>query len=475
MKEIETPIVPLRQSFYRTDASERLDWEALCGFVSVGFFMEDDTYFENWKVLKPGSRYVFDGTGNKVKETRQFRWYYEPRNISFDQVVDEFTDLFESIVDKQCNNKKIILPISGGLDSRCLAAAVKDKNVFGYSYSYQHGADDENKYASAVARVMAYNYQPFMIPQGYLWSRIEKLAEINQCYAEFTNPRQMSIYNQVKDFGDIFLLGHCGDLFFDGMGVNDALPQDQLKDLIVKKHLKPGGVELAERLWAAFSLPGNYSDYIRDRLHSTLSEVNIPQNANSTLRAHKTEYYIHRWSIINLSVFADQREISLPFTDDRMCKFICSIPEEYLNGRQIEIAYLKRKSKALAKIPWQKYDPCNLYTYKDFYSWKYLPLRAFRKMRRKFNAWSGQPLFNSNWQLQFLGPENNRNLKRWLLEEPYLANIIPADIVKHFYDSFQVNPKVYYHPVTMLLTLALFSKLKGEGKIKHQSVCDQRA
>ena len=51
------------------------------------------------------------------------------------------------------------------------------------------------------------------------------------------------------------------------------------------------------------------------------------------------------------------------FYDDRICKFIMSVPEKHLSGRQIQIEYIKKYAPKLAVIPWQDKAPYNLYNY----------------------------------------------------------------------------------------------------------------
>ena len=61
--------------------------------------------------------------------TCESNWYYEPKNISFNEAVMEFTDIFENIINVNTNGENIILPLSGGLDSRTLATALKKKKL----------------------------------------------------------------------------------------------------------------------------------------------------------------------------------------------------------------------------------------------------------------------------------------------------------------------------------------------------------
>ena len=55
--------------------------------------------------------------GNEINFNFKASWYFEPIEISFSNAVEKFTDIFETLILKKVKNKKIILPLSGGLDS----------------------------------------------------------------------------------------------------------------------------------------------------------------------------------------------------------------------------------------------------------------------------------------------------------------------------------------------------------------------
>jgi hypothetical protein len=151
--------------------------------------------------------------------------------------------------------------------------------------------------------------------------------------------------------------------------------------------------------------------------------------------------------------------MALPYYHDEMCKFICTVPEEYLSGRRIQIEYLKTKNEAVAKVPWQKFSPCNVYNYDRFYSFPFLVRRAFAKTKRV----ASEILFHNksdarNWELQFLGPGNEHSLKAYLFE-PSFSKFIPKAVTEDVYDQFKRSPAKNFHAVSMVLTLSLFNEL----------------
>ena len=138
-----------------------------------------------------------------------------------------------------------------------------------------------------------------------------------------------------------------------------------------------------------------------------------------------------------------------------MCQFSCTIPEHLLAGRKIQIKYILRKSSELAKVEWQDHRPFNLYKYNwDKGPWN-LPYRCFDKVKRMVRK---EKLIQRNWELQFLGKNNDAHVRHWLFENKKLNNLVPEPIVSDIYNRFQVDNVKYSHSISMLITLSLFSQ-----------------
>ena len=110
-------------------------------FCCYRFLLDKDTYYEDEVCLRAATKNTINDSGELIKSEPWFNWHYSPRQISFEQALEEFTSLFESIIEEQVKSQKIILPLSGGLDSRTQAAALRylNKDVFAYSYSFKNG------------------------------------------------------------------------------------------------------------------------------------------------------------------------------------------------------------------------------------------------------------------------------------------------------------------------------------------------
>lgn len=457
MPTIKTPIIPAYQQFVMVDAPHELDKKAICVFAATGFFLETDTYWKDKKVLPPASENIIDENGILIESKPWFEWHYSPRDISFETALEEFTSLFEQITSEQLHDKKVILPLSGGLDSRTQAVALAKmkKSVTAYSYSFK-GGFSESGIGKKIAKTCSFNFKEFTIESGYLWPKLEELASINECYSDFTHPRQMAVLDEFKNMEGTFSLGHWGDVLFD-RGAPEGTTEDQLLEIILKKIIKKGGMELATALWQEWGLEGNFESYLRGRIAVLLNKIKI-ENPSAKLRAFKSLYWAPRWTSVNLSVFESAHPISLPYYDDRMCEFICTVPEEYLADRKLQIAYIKQQSPALAKITWQDHKPFNLYTFEQNKSPNNLPYRIGNKLKRELKNKFGKPYIQRNWELQFLGMENDEKLQEQLFSEN-MHPFISKPLLAKFYNNFKtVNAVKYSHPLSMLLTLAVWRK-----------------
>ncbi|MCF6308040.1 MAG: asparagine synthase-related protein [Flavobacteriaceae bacterium] len=461
---MKTQIIPIKPTFAKvqknhsqSDLRRKLNKESICIFTAIGFFLDQDTYWKDEVVLPAASENKLDKNGILQESKPYFKWHYSPRNITFEQALEEFTELFHTIIEEQVGNKKVILPLSGGLDSRTQAVALKalGKEVHSYSYDFKEGYPETN-IAKQIAKVCGFEFQEFHIGKGYLWNSIEELATINNCYSDFTHPRQMAIINEFDAMGDVFSLGHWGDVLFDKM-VDRQLSSEEELQVIIKKIIVKGGMELATALWKQWGLEGNFENYLHHRIKNLLDKIEI-KNSSAKIRAFKSMYWAPRWTSVNLAVFSEKKPITLPYYDDRMCEFICTVPEKYLADRKLQIAYIKQQNPEVAKITWQSEKPFNLYTFQKNKSPYNLPYRVLNKLQRETKAILGKPYIQRNWELQFLGDENKKQLERYLFSDE-LKELVSEEIVQDFYRKFETQDQVQYsHPVSMLLTLALKMK-----------------
>jgi len=88
-----------------------------------------------------------------------------------------------------------------------------------------------------------------------------------------------------------------------------------------------------------------------------------------------------------------------------------------------------------------------------------LPIRLWKRLKRDGHRLLGHDLVLRNWELQFLGQQNEQSLEQWLFKNQKFKELVPVAIVKDTYEKFKTeNNQKHSHPLSMLLTLSLFSQ-----------------
>ncbi|MGO3183448.1 MAG: asparagine synthetase B family protein [Aequorivita sp.] len=452
MKTIKTPILPTHQQFVNIHAPHEMDKKAICIFAATSYFLGTDTYWKDIKVLPPAAINSIDENGFWVDSKPWFQWHYNPRDISFEETVSEFTQLFHTICNEQAGDDTVLLPISGGLDSRTQAVAFSKINnpVISYGYSFYNGYN-EGGIARQIANTLGFEYRDMTIQPGYLWSKIEELGQLLQFGTEFTHPRHMAVIDEFRKMKGTFSVGHWGDVLFDSPAPKD-LTEENAEEWLLKKVIVKGGQELAEALWKEWDIEGEFMVYLKQRIKEVWDAIPI-ENVTAKARAYLSSTRAVRWTNTGFPIFEATNPVQAPYYDDRMAEFICGIPEEFLADRKIQIAYLKAQSPEVAKVTWQAQKPYNLYNYHLNKAPHNLPYRIVDKARRLINEKRGKPLTQRNWELQFLGMESDEKLQEYLFEEN-LHPFISKELLARFYNNFKTKDMVKYsHPLSMLLTL----------------------
>ena len=231
MSLISKHIIPIQQTFYDTESNKILPWEnvpknyldfrAISCFCSLGFMLDDDTFSNKIKVLKPATDFQLNEDKEIIQEKKNWNWHYKPQERTFNDILEEFTQLFEQIIIDRAHGKNFLLPISGGLDSRTLFVPMSHrKDLTLASYEFENGIC-ETWYGEQLAKHYNIPFFSQKIPNGYLWNTINKTAEKNECFSDFLHPRQVAVQNNWKGLGDNILLGHWGDVLFDTHAESD--------------------------------------------------------------------------------------------------------------------------------------------------------------------------------------------------------------------------------------------------------------
>ncbi len=385
----------------------KIDWTGLASFLRYGMFLGDRTHLDGIHLLRGGHTYSFQG-GRPTQVSRSWSWDREipEEPLDFDRSVDKFAALFHSSV-ASCLQYQSVLPLSGGLDSRCLLAALghADPSFELRSFSYGYASDSiENKIAVSVAAKAGLKHDSLVIGQ-YMPSKIDRAQELLEGFQDLFQARQLGIEEYLSQF-DWVLGGHWGDVWLDAP--HDC-PTDDHIGWILEHWSTPGAKDLVSLFDPALGdLWGNAENLLADQWSRT-----VPDEKHFTRRykIFKTEQWSARWTLASIRAYQGATQVKLPFYDIDLALWALDQPDDYLRGRRLQIEYLKRYAPGLARVEWQEAGT-DLFSLDKKWTHVY-PKRAWRKARR---ALTGRPAIQRNWEVQLAGKQGDEMIQRWLLE-----------------------------------------------------------
>ncbi len=419
-------------------ARPALDWVGITGFCGFGFYPADRTMYEDVRILRPATCTVFDVTGAVISQSRYWDWSFDPvTGRSDDDLVDEFADIWGRTIKVQLGEQDVVVPISGGLDSRTVLAAAAPvgsspgDGVRAFTYGYTPSSP-EIRIARRVARARGLSAEEFVVAP-YLLDRIVEVAEAVEGFQSVSMSRQAGISGPLAGMGQRVVGGHWGDVWFDRAG---APGSGDLVDAAYRKFAKRGRAWLLDHLCAPHLGGEDPEAILRALLAEELARLPDLGDRDVTLTALKTEQWSFRWTLASVRAYQLGLPTLLPFYANEVVDYFLRVPPSQLEGRRLQIAYLRRHHPDLAAITWQDTDQ-SLFTR----PWEPAAALARRAGRKALRVASRRPAIQRNWEVQYLAGAGPARMRELLAEGGLveLGLLTPTDVAA-LCEGFRVTP-----------------------------------
>jgi len=198
-------------------------------FMDLGYLLEDNTWHSHIKLIKPASIMEFDIESKELTEKYYWKWSeIKPQNISFDEAVYKLGNLWLEAVKKRFNpDEKIGIPLSGGLDSRAIFAAVNKlyPDYSGYSYTFGIPNCDDIKIVKSCISRTKWKHIEFDLTSANWFESRKKKVWYTDGMMNMMHMHGSEFLNEVSDNVDIILNGYSGDVVLGG-GWFNVIPCD---------------------------------------------------------------------------------------------------------------------------------------------------------------------------------------------------------------------------------------------------------
>ena len=435
----------------KTSSIKILDWEGITGFMAMGFFPGNTTWLEGIAILEPASHYTFSEDLDLLSHKRYWNWSFSPAVENEDNLLERFDGLLLEIMSFATANKKVALPISGGLDSRTLAGVLakqikQPKSVWSYSYGYTANSV-ETKIAKRIAKAEGIAFDEYIVPQ-YLFEKSATIADAVELFQYIDGTRQACMLDELEQQADVVVGGHWGDVWMDDMGMNTMNEAEFFKKKIVKR----GSNWLLENVCKPYYT--NYDTFLKNYFNNWNNQHSHIEDKDFRMKIFKTDQWSFRWTVPSLRMYQASVMPVLPFYDKRVVDFFSTVPTSIVQQRLFQIAYIKKYHPELARIKWQEYD-ANLYKYKRFNN-RNIFYRIVKKIQRSLKP---NDDISRNWELFYLNDVGRKNLEKILLDNPAFAKVVEIERVKELLQDFYDYPTAANgYRISMMHTFAVFMK-----------------
>lgn len=313
-------------------------------FLVAGYVFSDGTIFNEVHATKANTVLIIQNSRIHSFNTLKFRVQSEDieDNTLLSTIDKHFVRIANQIV-KSANGRTIVIPLSGGLDSRAIVAMLFKLNYSNViCYTYGKKSSEEYKISKKVADILGYQHI-FIEYKDEIWKNV--FSESNSIFFEYAfNGVSLPHYQDMYAIGklhengliprdSIIIPGHSGDL------IGGSHLRSEYNSYIIKdsKFLDPKNIIISKHIESSY----DFKNQIDNRLDAELKEA-------AKEHYFPTEY----WNIVNRQAKYINNSVRiyeyygyehrLPLWDKQLTQFFLELPPGKRIGIVLYEIYLRK-------------------------------------------------------------------------------------------------------------------------------------
>lgn len=346
---------------------QRMDLRAVVEELALGYSLANHTPYADIRVLRSGE--FLEARGRQFSLARYHRWEeIGSSSFSTEERLDGAYQLFRSAVRSRIpGSSPIISQLSGGLDSRCVVAALLSLEQEVTAVHFSRGQDHQDTiFAEAYARTTGVPLRLIPIPNTrWSWGGLTATALHRKGdHGCSSKPPAMFVFS--GDGGSVGL----GHVYVD----------EPLTSLFLKESTT-AAVQHYSRSWnpsrrGVFTpaIAAQLKDVVREGVEREIAALPdvTPLEAfhifllNNDQRCHLYDHYEN--------IDLHRIEYLLPFFDGKFLEFVVSNPIEVFLRHRFYHEWLKQFPPSTVAVPWQTYpghERCPIPLHGDYrYQWE---------------------------------------------------------------------------------------------------------
>lgn len=334
--------------------SRKLADQAIADWFFFGKLLGDKTLFQNINVLPPAS--ILEYQNGKLNIAKYWDFDFDHGdNITEDELAEGMASAFKKSVARRLNgNHRYGLALSGGLDSRAIAAAIDADTPRPLAFTFGVRGCDEIRIAGTMAGKLGMEHHTIeLVPDrlpGYFTDVVYLTDGMDYIGVSFLPP----VYEEYRKHIDVLLHGLEGDVLLGGYFLDSRLRRAKSEDEIAQALYHSAGTfpeDMRRNL-----LPPEYHARIEGMpLDSLRSELqHCPGNRPEDRATHfAIRSVIWRTDLMGCVIGRNKVEEAYPFFDNDFIDWVQRIPPRLRRNNHIYRTFLKKLSPPLAGVTHQ--------------------------------------------------------------------------------------------------------------------------
>lgn len=388
-----------------------VDLECAADMFNYGYPLGDKTLFKHGKILLGGHAIqLADGT-----TTFSQYWdyhYQEGVERTLDEMVEEVDAIFRPLIKKRIGNaENIVIPLSGGLDSRFILAHTIMAGHNPWAITHGRAGCHDHKIAIDVVKTLHHDRYRFVEMQPY-W-----LAEHAERFVYFSEGMNNTGPATLIGVSTQYNLPPQTTAFLNGIfggPTNFGSPYYKAADITEKISHDEKLKNLRRSLWGDFVGDEHYALFTPDmgkRFASSYMK-NVEEDFQRSLNVsplycnQKDNFFIRNrigrhMNLIDCNRFLWHDHFAL--ADDRLVDFYLKIPAATKLSKSVMSAYFRTKLPDLARVTYQS-------TGVDLFS---TPKPWKQKLRARINKYGYYLERLTQGQFKYYNPKNYSHFSQW--------------------------------------------------------------
>jgi asparagine synthase (glutamine-hydrolysing) len=336
------------------------DPAAIAELLAFDHVLGERTLHVGVTALPQGAELTVGPRGSKL--TQRFRYGDIPlRKETLDSAAIELVAAWKQAMALALESRRdaapVTVPLSGGLDSRLLAASATDAGVELDVFTFAHREScPDAMIARTVARHLGTPWRFLTLDDDWLAATSDRAAELTDGHLDVVHSYGVSLFDQFTP-GRLRLDGLAGDVVLGGSFLPKKPPPERSTPKQRLDALWRSRSRLDAAAWQELMLPearGELTRLAHASLTESVSEATCgdadPRASDFWVLRHR----IRRFTVNGALLWQSVARNVYPFFEPRFIDLLLGVHPDLRRNAALQLRFFQRGYPALARIPWQK-------------------------------------------------------------------------------------------------------------------------